>query len=117
MNYNVGDIIEVKVTSIENYGIFVKVDEVYNGMIHISEISDKFITNVRNFAFLGEKIKAKILDINKDTKQIKLTIKSLDYRLQYKKNGKVLESPNGFAKLKEMLPEWIEEKLKEIDDQ
>ena len=51
MNYHTGDIIKVTVTSIENYGIFVTVDEEYNGMIHISEMSDKFVTNVRNYAY------------------------------------------------------------------
>ena len=45
MNYHVGDIIKVTVTSIENYGIFVTIDEEYNGMIHISEMSDNFVSN------------------------------------------------------------------------
>ena len=31
MDYHVGEIIKVTVTSIENYGIFVKVDDKYNG--------------------------------------------------------------------------------------
>ena len=114
MNYHTGDIIKVTVTSIENYGIFVKVDEEYNGMIHISEMSEKFVSNVRNFAFPGETIYAKIMDIDTEKYQIKLSIKSINYRLINKK-GKVMESPNGFNKLKELLPIWIETKLKEID--
>ena len=114
MEYHIGDVIKVKVSSIENYGIFVKVDETYNGLIHISEISEKFVTNVRNFAFPGEEIYAKIVDINENNHQIKLSIKSIDYRITSKK-GNILESPNGFSKLKEALPIWIEEKLKESD--
>ena len=42
-SFKVGDIIEVKVTGIEQYGIFVKADEEYTGLIHISEIDDNFI--------------------------------------------------------------------------
>lgn len=114
MNYHTGDIIKVTVTSIENYGIFVKVDEQYNGMIHISELSDSFVSNVRNFAFPGEAIYAKIMEIDDSKCQIKLSIKSIDYRLTNKK-GKVMESPNGFNKLKELLPIWIDTKLKEIE--
>lgn len=114
MNYHVGDIIKVTVTSIENYGIFVKVDEEYNGLIHISEMSTRFVTNVRNFAFPGETIYAKIVDVDTIKNQMKLSIKSIDYRLTSKK-GRLLESPNGFSKLKEMLPIWIESKLKEIE--
>lgn len=114
MNYHTGDIIMVTVTSIENYGIFVKVDDKYNGLIHISEMSDSFVSNVRNFAFPGETIYAKIMEVDGDKKQIKLSIKSIDYRLTSQK-GRLMESPNGFSKLKELLPIWIETKLKEID--
>lgn len=114
MNYHIGDIIKVTVTSIENYGIFVKVDEEFNGLIHISEMSKKFVTNVRNFAFPGETIYAKIVDVDTVKNQMRLSIKSIDYRLTSKK-GRLLESPNGFSKLKSMLPIWIEAKLKEIE--
>ncbi len=114
MDYHTGDIIMVTVTSIENYGIFVKVDDKYNGLIHISEMSDSFVSNVRNFAFPGETIYAKIMEVDGDKKQIKLSIKSIDYRLTSQK-GRLMESPNGFSKLKELLPIWIETKLKEID--
>ncbi len=114
MDYNTGDIIKVTVTSIENYGIFVKVDEKYNGLIHISEMSNKFVSNVRNFAFPGETIYAKIMDVDSTTHHMKLSIKSIDYRLTSQK-GNLLESPNGFSKLKELLPVWIDTKLKEIE--
>lgn len=114
MDYHTGDIIKVTVSSIENYGIFVMVDEKYSGLIHISEMSDHFVSNVRNFAFPGETIYAKVMEVNQEKHQIKLSIKSIDYRLTNKK-GNLVESPNGFNKLKEMLPIWIETKLKEIE--
>lgn len=114
MDYHTGDIIKVTVTSIENYGIFVKVDERYNGLIHISEMSDNFVSNVRNFAFPGEDIYAKVMDVDVLKNQMKLSIKSINYRLTNKK-GRMMESPNGFSKLKECLPIWIDTKLKEIE--
>ena len=113
MDYHSGDIIKVTVTSIENYGIFVTVDERYNGMIHISEMSNKFVSNVRNYAYPGETIYAKVIDVDEKKKQIKLSIKSIDYRITSRK-GNFVESPNGFSKLQEMLPIWIDAKLKEI---
>ena len=114
MDYHIGDIIKVTVTSIENYGIFVKVDERFNGLIHISEMSENFVSNVRNFAFPDETIYAKVMEVDDIKNQMKLSIKSIDYRLTTKK-GKLLESPNGFNKLKEQLPIWIETKLEEIE--
>ena len=115
MSYHVGDIIVVKVTSIENYGIFVKIDNKFNGLIHISELSNNYVSNVRNFAFVGENILAKVVNIDYKKNQINLSIKSIDYRIEANKNERVLESPNGFKKLKENLPIWVNEKLKEID--
>ena len=114
MDYHTGDIIKVTVTSIENYGIFVTVDEEYNGMIHISEMSVSFVSNVRNYAFPGETIYAKVMEVDQKKYQIKLSIKSIDYRLTSQK-GSLMESPNGFSKLKEKLPIWIDAKLKEIE--
>ena len=114
MEYHIGDTVKVTVTSIENYGIFVTVDERYNGMIHISEMSHNFVSNVRSYAFPGETIYAKIMEIDREKFQIKLSIKSINYRLT-KSKGKLIESPNGFSKLKREMPIWIEKKLKEIE--
>ena len=113
MEYHSGDIIKVTVTNIENYGIFVKVDEKHSGLIHISEVSKRFITNIRKYAFIGETIYAKVVDIDEERQQFRLSIKSIDYRMTNKK-GNFVESPNGFLKLKEMLPIWIDRKMREI---
>ena len=46
--YKVGSIVEGTVTGIENYGVFVSLDEFYNGLIHISEISHGFVKNIND---------------------------------------------------------------------
>ena len=61
--YQKGDIIKGVVSGIEPYGIFVKIDDDYSGLIHISEISSKFVRNVGDYVKQGEVIKIKILDI------------------------------------------------------
>ena len=45
MPVNVGDIVEGKVTDIMNYGVFVKLNDEKSGLVHISEMSDKYIKN------------------------------------------------------------------------
>ncbi len=105
MKYKDGDIVKGKVTGIENYGVFVGLfDNEYSGLIHISEMSEKFVKNVFDYVQLGEVILAKVIDVNKKTKQLKLSIKGLDYRIDDKKR---LEDRNGFTPLREMLPKWI----------
>ena len=112
MALRVGDIIKCRVVGIQTYGVFVEARGEYTGLIHISEISDKYISNITDYITINEIIFAKILEIDNNTKQLKLTIKNLDYRGKTKKT-KVNESPNGFNELKRMMPQYIDMKLKE----
>lgn len=113
--YEVGRIVKCLVTGIENYGIFVKVDDEYSGLIHISEITVHFVRSVSDYVSVGEEIFCKIIDQDENTKQLKLSIKNIDYRSNGEEiNG--LESKNGFKPLKENLPIWTEEKLAEYNN-
>ena len=104
--YKIGDIVKGKVTGIEKYGIFLLMDDAYTGLIHISEISEKFVRNVFDYVQLDETILAKVIEIDDSNKRLKLTIKNFDYRIEDKKN---LEDKNGFYLLKSKLSEWITE--------
>ena len=73
--YNIGDVIKCTVTGFKDYGIFVKVDHDYIGLIHISEISESFVRNVSDYSEVGETIYAKIIEIDEESKQLKLSIK------------------------------------------
>lgn len=112
--YKVGDIVKGKVTGIENYGIFLLLNDDYTGLIHISEISDKFVRNVFDYVQLDEVISSKVIDVDEENKKMKLTIKNFDYRIDDKRK---LEDKNGFSPLRSKLPEWISEykKRKEIN--
>lgn len=112
--YKVGDIVTGNVTGIEKYGIFLLLDSNVSGLIHISEISNSFVRNINDYAEIGEKIKAKIIEISSDKKKMKLSIKDINYRDNSKFNNKIIETANGFSLLEKNLDYWIEEKLKEI---
>ena len=107
------EIVEGCVTGIEKYGIFVTLDEYYSGLIHISEISDGFVSNINNYFNIGDTIYVKVLDVDDETCHVKLSIKDINYK-NYNHNKKVKESKNGVKPLVEMLPIWIEEKMEEI---
>lgn len=102
---SIGDVLKGKVTGIEKYGIFVLVENGYTGLIHISEISDKFVRNVFDYVKLDEEIVFKVIDIDNENKKYKLSIKNFNYRI----DDKSLENDNGFGLLKEMLPKWIDD--------
>ena len=115
MGYKIDDIIKGQVTGIEEYGAFIRLDDDYTGLIHISEITDGFVTNIKNFVQIDENIFVRILEIDEQTKNMKLSIKNINY----KENGmtqKIPESIRGFLPLQENLGKWTEEKLKEIEE-
>ncbi len=73
----VGEIYEGKVASIMPYGGFVDLAPGVAGLLHVSEISDEFVKDVRKFINEGDIIKVKIVGIDKQGK-IKLSIKGLE---------------------------------------
>lgn len=100
------------VTGIEPYGIFVKIDENTDGLIHISEISSKFVKNPGDFAKIGEEIEAEVLETT-DNGNIKLSIKSINEDKKTRRKKKTIhETSTGFRTLDFKLPFWIEENLK-----
>jgi len=112
----VNDIIEVVVTGIQKYGAFVLIDNKYDGLIHISEISSGYVRNINDYIKIKDKIYAQVVDIDKENNKYKLSIKNIDYR----NDGRVINNDdgfsNGFLPLKEHLDLWINEKIKEIMD-
>lgn len=108
----VGDIVSGTVTGIEDYGIFVNVNK-YNGLIHISELSHNFVKKVSDFAKIGDSIDVKILEIDKTKNQLKLSIK--DFEDIKPKKEKIIETKNGFSTLNNRLPNWISDKINEIN--
>ncbi|MES2135003.1 MAG: S1 RNA-binding domain-containing protein [Patescibacteria group bacterium] len=73
--YAVGDVVDGVVTGVVDFGIFVKVEDGLEGLVHISEIDWGLVEDPRAFAKVNEAIKVKIIDI-KDGK-ISLSLKQL----------------------------------------
>lgn len=111
--YNVNHIIDVKVNAIKPYGIFVIVDELYTGLIHISQINGKFISDINDYFKINDEIKVRILEVDEAKKQLKLSTVNL---ISDKKNKKKLsETSLGFELFDEILDDWIDEKIQEIE--
>lgn len=76
--YNINDIVKVKVVKMMPFGAFVKLEEGIEGLVHISQISEKRIAKPEEILQINQHVNAKILDINKDTNKIELSIKELE---------------------------------------
>jgi small subunit ribosomal protein S1 len=77
---NVNDIIETEIVNIVDFGIFVKVHEEIDGMVHVSDLSwdEKGCQTILDNFKKGDKVKVKILEINVDKERISLGIKQLE---------------------------------------
>lgn len=73
--YQVGDVHEGDVTGMVDFGVFVKLEEGLEGLVHISEIDWGLVDDPRHFFKVGDRVKVKIIDI-KDGK-ISLSVKQL----------------------------------------
>ena len=77
--FNINDNFETEVVNIVDFGIFVKVIDEIDGMVHISDLSwdEKECEKILSDFKKGDKIKVKILDINADKERISLGVKHL----------------------------------------
>lgn len=91
-----GTVVEGTVTRITTFGAFVEIAEGVEGMIHVSEISaEKRINHPRDVFKTGQRVKAQVLSVDKEKRQLRLSVKqmvpsSLDEYIAERKEGEVV---------------------------
>ncbi len=74
----VGDVLKVVVSNIENYGAFVDLGNDIEGFLHISEISwDKNVKNPKDYLKEGEEIDVEVIEIDYDKRRLRVSLKNL----------------------------------------
>ena len=71
-----GMLLDGQVTNITNFGAFVDIGIKENGLLHISQISDRRISSVDEVLHLNQHVKVKVLEVDHARKRISLTMKS-----------------------------------------
>ena len=74
MQFEVGNIVEGKITGITKFGAFVDLGSGKTGMVHISEVAPTYVKEIRDYLAENQMVKVKILSIGEDGK-ISLSIK------------------------------------------
>lgn len=83
-----GMIVKGKVVRLETYGAFVEIGAERPGMIHVSELTHGYVKTPGEVVKEGEEIEAKVLEVNRKKKQIKLSIKALEPEVEEFKAAK-----------------------------
>ena len=71
-------VIKGKVSRLEKFGVFVDIGAERPGLVHISELTHDYIRTPNEVVKEGDEVEVKVLDINRQKKQIKLSMKALE---------------------------------------
>ena len=77
MQPTVGEIFEGKVTGITKFGAFVSLPDGSNGLVHISEIANSYVSDVHDHVSEGQTVKVKVIGVS-DAGKINLSIKKAE---------------------------------------
>ena len=92
--YQVGQTVEGVVSSIADYGAFVKVENGLNGLIHISELSHKLVKDPSKIVKEGENLRVMIISISHEDRHLGLSLKRLQEKPDVKEDSSSTVSSN-----------------------
>jgi small subunit ribosomal protein S1 len=81
-------IVKGKVVRLESYGAFVDIGAERPGMVHVSELAHGYVKTPNEIVKEGDEIEAKVLDVDRKKKQIKLSMKALEPEVEEFKPAK-----------------------------
>lgn len=115
-DYKIGMTVYGEITGIRPYGAFVSFKDGVTGLIHISEISHGFVKDVNNYVKVKDHVMLKVIDIDKNNKQLRLSYKALNSnsrkRIKKVKYKGLPDNQIGFSSLATNLPIWVKEREK-----
>ncbi|MDE6594248.1 MAG: bifunctional 4-hydroxy-3-methylbut-2-enyl diphosphate reductase/30S ribosomal protein S1 [Oscillospiraceae bacterium] len=76
-SYSEGDVVKATVVSITSFGAFARIIPGIDGLIHISQVSEKRVTSVKDVLSVGDEVTVKITEIDSESKRISLSIRAI----------------------------------------
>jgi ribosomal protein S1 len=109
-------VVKGKVVRLEPYGAFVDIGAERPGMVHVSELTHGYVKTPSEIVKEGDEVEAKVLDVNRKKKQIKLSMKALEPKIEEFKPAKKENKKGKRGPKKEAVeaPEHEEEKEPEL---
>ena len=106
MSIEVGNILPGKVTGITNFGAFVDLGNRKTGLVHISEVSNSYIKDIKDVLTVGDEVQVKVMEISGDGK-VSLSIRrasadfseeTVEEKLKFQKSAPRNQEGQGFKK-------------------
>lgn len=109
-------IVKGKVVRLEAYGAFVDIGAERPGMVHVSELAHGYVKTPNEIVKEGDEVEAKVLDVNRKKKQIKLSMKALEPEIEeFKPAKKEIKKGGKRAPKKEAVEVASQEEEKEAE--
>ncbi|KKB37955.1 30S ribosomal protein S1 [Bacillus thermotolerans] len=103
----VGSELTGKVKRLVSYGAFVEVFPGVEGLVHISQISNRHIGTPHEVLEEGQEVKVKVLDVNEEEKRLSLTMKPFDEQAQQEEESYSMPEENTGFSLSEMIGDQL----------
>lgn len=119
----IGNIYDGKIVNVANFGVFVEING-ETGLVHISEVSNKYVKDIREHLKDKKEVRVKVLSID-DSGKISLSIKQaedtqqrtrLNYRKDYKENDNNKYQKNSKMKFEDILSKYLKDSEERMQD-
>ncbi len=116
----IGDRLSGRVSGIQPYGVFVNLNNGDQGLIHISELKNGYVTVIGDEYSIGDKVEVVVMDIDEYNGKVSLSTRAL----QHKKLGRPIlhkhfwtnyKNKIGYRTVRDTKQSWVDDALKMID--
>ncbi|MQS76520.1 CvfD/Ygs/GSP13 family RNA-binding post-transcriptional regulator [Companilactobacillus halodurans] len=117
----IGDKITGTISGVQSYGVFVKIDDTHQGLIHISELKHGFVSDLKDKYQVGDKVKVVVMGIDEYTGKISLSIRALHEEkigrpILHKHFWTNYRDKIGYKTIAKHKKAWVDEAMARISD-
>ncbi|AKP66894.1 CvfD/Ygs/GSP13 family RNA-binding post-transcriptional regulator [Companilactobacillus ginsenosidimutans] len=115
----IGDKLSGKVSGIQPYGVFVSLDNGIQGLVHISELKNGFVTGIADEYKIGDKVKVVVMDIDEYNGKVSLSLRALQNRklgrpILHKHFWTNYKNEIGYSSIAKVKQSWVDDAMDRI---
>ncbi|WP_300561413.1 CvfD/Ygs/GSP13 family RNA-binding post-transcriptional regulator [Companilactobacillus sp.] len=116
----IGDKLSGKISGIQPYGVFVNLENGSQGLVHISELKNGFVSGIENEYHVGDQVEVIVLDIDEYDGNVSLSMRALQSRklgrpILHKHFWTNYKDEIGYATIKDNKAKWVRDAMKIIN--
>jgi ribosomal protein S1 len=115
--FQVGSTVPGKVVSIMPYGAFVDIGTTTDGLVHVSQISDEFVSDISTIVKVGDEVQVRIVSVEADTNKISLSMRSENAKPRAPREGGAPRAEGGGRRAPSGGSKELPEEFRKFDSQ